>query len=126
MSAADRIFPRRWHGALLALLLLVQWGAGPAQALALAGLQLDIDASICLAPATGPGHPAVPDHGAPWADQLVPACHALDHIALTPPADGVLQPLRWVFLPASIFPATEGPAAPRAPPLQPRAPPALA
>ena len=116
---------RRFLAQALAALLLLQWGGAPAQALALSALQIEIDASICLAPVDS-GRPVIPDHSAPWAEIVCHAVHALDYAALPPPSVAVAP---VVFLPdaapASPDPG-EYPVAPRAPPLQPRAPPSLA
>ena len=109
----------------LAALLLLQWSSFPAQALALSGLQIAIDTSICVPGGNTQDHPVPPDRGAPWADQICFAAHALDHTALLPPPTLVPVAIQWVPAPAPLLLPAEGPAAPRAPPLQPRAPPSL-
>jgi hypothetical protein len=106
---------------LLASLLLLQWGGAPAQALAVAVLEVQIDSSICVAPVDG-GH-APMDQGAAWAGVLSPALHALDHAALMPPVLVKIGAPHWIAAPAQVLHVVDAPMAPRAPPLQPRAPP---
>jgi hypothetical protein len=103
----------------LAVLLLVQWAGGPAHCLALAAFTAGAGV-ICHAEPSTPDHP----DGKASLDQACPACHELGQLAA--PVAPVALPERVVWWVA----APPAPAAliiasvPRAPPQQPRAPPA--
>jgi hypothetical protein len=116
---------RQWLAQLLAALLLLQWGGFPNRALALSALAFDIDTSICVAGGNTPGHPVAPDRRTPWADQISLVAHVLDHTALVPPSESVRAAVLWAATTAPLLFPPDAPAPPRAPPLQPRAPPSL-
>ncbi|MCW3475813.1 DUF2946 family protein [Limobrevibacterium gyesilva] len=110
---------------VLAALLLLQWGGGPAHCLAMAAVQAYPHTELCLAPGSSLGDPGPRDRTHQASDHTCPACHALGHAVVPPQTTTVPQRIAWsVTLPPAPQPAL-GPAAPRAPPLQPRAPPAL-
>jgi hypothetical protein len=108
-------------GQALAALLLLQWIGAPAHCIGMAAAALD-GAVICHADGS---HGDDGSGGVPVsADQSCPACHALGQAALTPAASVAPHPIAW---PAPILQAPRplaGPTSARAPPQQPRAPPA--
>jgi hypothetical protein len=108
----------------LAALLLLQWAAAPAHCLAMAALA-DGGAVICHADDGTPRH-SDGSGGVPVSpDQSCPACHALGHAALTPAPPAVPELVAWSAPTPPPPRLMADPAAPRARPQQPRAPPAL-
>jgi hypothetical protein len=110
---------------VLAALLLLQWGGGPAHCLAMAAVQAYAHTELCLSPGSTLPDSGPQDRTHQASDHTCPACHALGLAAVPPQTTTLPQRIAW-SVPARPSPRpTLGPAAPRAPPLQPRAPPAL-
>jgi hypothetical protein len=106
----------------LATLLVVQWAGAPAHCFAMVALALD-GSVICHADDGSPAHHDS-DRVPVSADQSCPASHALGQAALTPEAPATPELITWSTpTPPPPRPATNARAT-RAPPQQPRAPPA--
>jgi hypothetical protein len=104
----------------LAGLLLLQWSGGPAHCLATAAFSPDAGV-ICHADTGTSGNPGDPPGGLS-PDQVCPACHALGQLVLPASPTALPQRIEWL---APVAPPPEPivPTAPRASPLQARAPP---
>jgi hypothetical protein len=106
---------------IFAALLLLQWGVGPAQALAVDAFRADIDAAICTAP--GETAPHAPAHEAPWTDLICLTAHAVDQAALLPPPAVVPIAVTFTVVTMPAAPAAQVALPPLQSPVQPRAPP---
>jgi hypothetical protein len=110
---------------MLIAMLLLQWGSGPACCLAMMAAYAYPHDGLCLAADSASGHQAPQDQPGQSADHACPACHALGHAVMPPQPAGAPQRIAWsVPVPPAPQPAI-GLVAPRAPPQQPRAPPAI-